>query len=139
MSEQRVPGPDSLPFSTEDGPRSDGWARADSDTTRAQRLAASVALGCARQIAEAARHGDIEADAVVLSASAFAELRVCIHDYSDRLRSLDTPPETALLLVKRIVAEAMDEHGVRSESFMRAAVGWMIEGYYRLPKTSVTQ
>ena len=55
---------------------------------------------------------------------------MCIQEYAAALRALDMSPERTLIMVKRLLEDAMDRTGTTSRETMQMVVAWTIEAYY---------
>jgi hypothetical protein len=77
-----------------------------------------------------------------LDARARTEVRRCVDEYVDLLKTQDAPPERVLIELKRVAEEAgvrsralraAESRGSRSD-LMMDMVAWSIERYYRAEK-----
>jgi hypothetical protein len=95
------------------------------------------AAAVARQAALVAAHrytthrspGAARSTPVDVTIESVAELRIAVEEYVSALRAAGRPPETAVVLVKQVIAE-VDASLDDSEILRRDAVRWAIEAYY---------
>jgi len=79
-----------------------------------------------------------------VEASVERELRRCVNDYADQLKTLGLPPERVVIAMKRLVSGAGVVATSRSvatpkeldgrDKLLVDIVAWCIEQYYRRPK-----
>jgi hypothetical protein len=58
------------------------------------------------------------------------ELRGCITTYASALRDLNTPPESAIVVVKRMISERLGPAVHIRAAINGAVVPWVIEAYF---------
>ena len=118
------------------GRLSESERRALRERAAQARAAATEAITHYAILLEGTRTGCANSERTFKAVAATREmLRDSVQRYSVLLKSLDTPPERALRLVKEAVTERL-HHPEREEetrSLLESVVVWCIEAYYGSP------
>ena len=96
--------------------------------------AATVSIiECLTKIAEHSRLNPFQ-EHLPSSNEMMQELRRCVTSYAIALRGLETPPEGAVVVLKRMLADTLKASDPLRGSITDAVVPWVIDAYF--PPTS---
>lgn len=86
-------------------------------------------IECLAKITEHARRNPYDTQ-LPSSSEVMRELRRCVSSYVVCLRDLDTPPEGAVVVIKRMLANSLRAPEPLRGSITDAVVPWVVEAYF---------